>query len=196
MKKSLILSVLLSFSIFSFSQDKESEQTTTVAPKPSNTSLVKSVKWGVRGGLNISNLDFDEEINFENKHRNSFYFGAFASIQFSKTMSLMPELQFSGEGAKAEPLQLDYIQMPILLGFKLSNKVDVLVGPQIGLKVHKEGDQANNLGYSGVVGVEYRINYALFVDARYTYGFRNVFDDSLGISAKNRNFQIGIGYKL
>ena len=114
----------------------------------------------------------------------------------SKTVSIAPELQFSAEGANAEPLHLDYIQMPIFLRFRLSEKFHAGLGPQVGLKVHKVDDSANNFAYSGVAGVEYKINYAIFIDARYTYGFRNVFDDTTNLSAKNTNIQIGVGYKF
>ena len=196
MKKILLFAILFCVSIYGFSQDEGTTQIKDTVVAPTNTSASKSVKWGIRGGLNISNLDFDKEISFENKHRNSMYLAVFACIRFSKTFSLQPELQFSAEGAKAEPLQLDYIQTPILFRFRLSNKLHAAVGPQVGLKVHKVDDQVNNFAYSGVGGLEYRLNYALFIDARYTYGFRNVFNDNIGLSAKNSNIQIGIGYKF
>lgn len=196
MKKILLLAILFSFSTYGFTQDKEVAQVKDTVKVSPNNSASKGVKYGIRGGLNISNLDFEEMTPFENKHRNSIFIGVFACIDLSKTMSLMPELQFSAEGGKAEPLNLDYIQVPILLRFKLSNKIHAGIGPQFGLKVNKVDDNANNMAYSGVAGLEFRINYALFVDARYTYGFRNVFDDNAGVSAKNRNVQIGIGYKF
>ena len=196
MKKILLLAILFSFSTYGFTQDKEVAQVKDTVKVSPNNSASKGVKYGIRGGLNISNLDFEEMTPFENKHRNSIFIGVFACIDLSKTMSLMPELQFSAVGGKAEPLNLDYIQVPILLRFKLSNKIHAGIGPQFGLKVNKVDDNANNMAYSGVAGLEFRINYALFVDARYTYGFRNVFDDNAGVSAKNRNVQIGIGYKF
>ncbi|MDO5971494.1 porin family protein [Flavivirga aquimarina] len=176
MKKILLFTILCGFSIYGVSQD---------------------IKYGIRGGLNISNLDFDDnDIAAENKHRNSVYIGFFANIGLSKTISLMPEVQFSAEGADPEPLHLDYIQAPIFLKFRLSEKIHFGVGPQVGLKVHKEDDGVKNFAYSGVTGVEYKINYALFADVRYTYGFSNIFDDNLGIEAKNSNIQIGVGYKF
>ncbi|NMH89491.1 porin family protein [Flavivirga algicola] len=176
MKKILLLAILFSFSIYGVSQD---------------------IKYGVRGGYNISNLDFDTNTTaFVNKHRNSIYLGFFANIGLSKAVALMPEIQFSAEGANAEPLHLDYIQAPIFLKFRLSEKIYLGVGPQVGIKVHKEGDGVKNFAYSGVGGLECKINYALFADVRYTYGFSNIFDDNLGVEAKNSNIQIGIGYKF
>ncbi|MFG6687848.1 porin family protein [Mariniflexile sp. HNIBRBA6329] len=174
MKKILLL-LLLGVSFCGFSQD---------------------VKYGVRGGYNISNLDFEDTPIMENKHRNSFYIGFFADIGLSKAVSLAPELQFSAEGAKVEVWHLDYIQAPIFFKFRLSEKFRFGLGPQVGLKVHKVDDGARNMAYSGVAGLEYKLSYALFADVRYTYGLVDVFDEDLAISAKNTNIQLGIGYKF
>ena len=209
MKKLFLLIILLNFSTYGFSQEKDPKDSNSETTKEINdavisnddikkpeTSTIKGVKYGVRAGFNISNLDFETEHTMENKHRNSVYFGAFANISLSKTLSIVPELQFSAEGANAEALHLDYIQMPIFLRFRLSEKFHAGFGPQVGLKVHKYEDGIANFAYSALAGVEYKINYAIFVDARYTYGIRNIFDEKLNATAKNTNIQIGIGYKF
>ena len=108
----------------------------------------------------------------------------------------MPEIQFSPEGANEEVLHLDYIQAPILIKFRLSEKIKFGIGPQVGLKVHKEGDGAKNFAYSGVAGVEVKISHTLFVDARYTYGFSNIFEDYINAEAINTNIQFGLGFKF
>jgi len=199
MKKALFFIILLNISFYGFSQDeelKEEQANKEVEKKESNSSTFQGVKYGVRGGLTISNLDFDDVPMMENKHRNSFYFGFFAEIGLSKTVSLMPEIQFSPEGANDETLHLDYIQAPIFVKFRLSEKIKFGLGPQVGIKVHKEGDDAKNFAYSGVAGLEYKISYMLFADVRYTYGLADVFDDNLNVSAKNTCVQIGLGYKF
>ncbi|WP_299554326.1 porin family protein [Seonamhaeicola sp.] len=197
MKKILLFAVLLVFSVYGFSQEERMPETSKDSTDVKSGSFVfQGVKYGVRAGYNISNLDFDGTPNMTNKHRNSFYFGCFANIGLSRTISLVPELQFSAEGANDEKLHLDYIQAPVLLRFRLSEKLHIAAGPQAGLKVHKFEDGINNMAYSAVGGVEYKISYMLFADARYTYGFRNIFDDASGVSAKNTNIQIGIGYKF
>ena len=66
MKKTLILAVLVGLSTFyGFSQD---------------------TKYGVRAGLNISNMDFDPDATFENKHRNGFMIGFFGEFGLSKSV--------------------------------------------------------------------------------------------------------------
>lgn len=175
MKKILLLVLLLACSFYGFSQ---------------------STKYGVRAGLNISNLNFDGTPMPDNDHRNGFVIGFFGEYSLSKTVYVMPELQFSAEGAKPEPLQLDYIQMPILFKFRLSEKLHLGAGPQVGLKINKVDDGIRNFAYSGVAGLEYKINLMLFADVRYTYGFSNIFDDNLGIKANNSTIQFGVGYKF
>lgn len=173
--KNIFLTLLLVFSVYGFSQD---------------------VKYGVRGGLNISNLSFDENAPMLNKHRNSIFIGFFGDIRFSKSVSLVPELQFSSEGANVEVWHLDYIQAPVFLKFRLSEKLRFGLGPQVGLKINKVDDGAKNFAYSGIVGFEYKLSHMLFADVRYTNGFTNVFEDDLTISAKNSNIQLGVGYKF
>ncbi|MFH4966480.1 porin family protein [Gaetbulibacter sp. M235] len=175
MKKILLLVLVLSTSFYGFSQD---------------------TKFGVRAGLNVSNLDFDGTSLANNDHRNGFVIGFFAEYSFSNAVSISPELQFSAEGAKPEPLQLDYIQMPILFNFKLSPKMFFNIGPQVGLKIDKVDDGIRNFAYSGVGGLSYNVTPMIFIDARYIYGISNIFDDNLGIEAKNSTMQFGVGYKF
>ena len=195
MKKLILFTILLGFFVCGFSQDKNLNDTIPNT-KELKSSTFQGVKYGVRGGYNISNLDFDGEFDAENKHRNSIYIGFFANIGLSKTISLAPEIQFSAEGANEETLHLDYIQAPVFLRFRISEKIHVGFGPQVGLKVHKYEDGIRNFAYSGVAGLEYKINYALFADVRYTYGISNIFDDKIGVEARNTNIQIGVGYKF
>ena len=196
MKKLLLLTVLLGFSFYGFSQDNNSNKAQDSVAVKSKGTAFKGVMYGVRGGYNISNLDFKVTPNIANKHRNSIYFGFFANIGLSNTVSLMPEIQFSAEGANEETLHLDYIQTPIFIRFRLSEKIHIGAGPQVGLKVHKVDDGVKNFAYSGVAGLEYKLSHLLFADVRYTYGFSNIFDDHLNMEAKNSNIQIGIGYKF
>ncbi|MFD1161956.1 porin family protein [Hwangdonia seohaensis] len=196
MKKLILFTVLLGFSFFGFSQDKDSDKAADSVKVKSKGIAFQGVMYGVRGGFNISNLSFDTAPNMENKHRNSIFVGFFANIGLSKTISLMPEIQFSAEGANEEKLHLDYIQAPIFFRFRLSEKIHIGAGPQVGLKVHKVDDGIKNFAYSGVGGIEYKLSHMLFADLRYTYGFSNIFDDDLSVEAKNTNIQIGVGYKF
>ena len=200
MKKLLLITVLLGFSFQGFSQDDKevnaSELVQDSVKIKEKWSASSGIKYGIRGGFTISHLDFEGDLIPNNKHRNSMYIGFLANIGLSRTLSIVPEIQFSAEGANEETLHLDYIQMPVLFRFRFSEKFHAGIGPQIGLKIHKYEDGMKNLAYSAVIGADYKINYAIFVDVRYNYGIRNVFDEVSGVVAKNRNIQLGVGYKF
>ncbi len=157
----------------------------------------QETKYGVRTGVNISNLDFTPDPDFRNDHRNGFAFGGFVDYAFSESLSGLIELQYSAEGAKADELKADYIQMPIMLRFNLGNNFTVGVGPMASLKTWKNQDAFSTFSFSGIGGVEYMITEELFIDARFSYGITNVLDEDLvGIEAKNNTIQIGFGIKM
>ena len=160
--------------------------------------MAQEVRYGVRGALNVSNLDFDPDSTFENKHRNGFAFAGFVDYGFSEDLSLHTELQWSAEGGKDEDLRADYIQMPILLKLATSDRLSFMAGPQVALKTWKDNDGFSSFAFSGVVGAEYMITDELFVDARFSYGVTNILDedDIPNLEAKNHVMQFGFGIKI
>ena len=159
--------------------------------------MSQDVRYGVRGALNVSNLDFDPDASFENQHRNGFAFGGFVDYGFTEDVSLLTELQWSAEGAKEDAIRADYIKLPIQLRVLLSDRMTVGAGPQVALKSWKDRDGFSTFTFSGVVGLEYMITDELFVDTRLTYGFSNVLDQDLtDAKAKNHVIQFGFGIKI
>ena len=160
-------------------------------------SFSQEVSYGIRGGLNVSNLDFDPDATFNNQHRNGFAFGGFVDYGVSDNFSVQLEIQYSTEGGKADELRADYIQMPIMARFGLSDKFTVGIGPMASLKTWKDNDGFATFTFSGVGGVEYMINVELFVDARVHYGLSNILDDDLtDVEAQNTTFQFGFGIRI
>ncbi|MGJ5641550.1 porin family protein [Formosa sp. S-31] len=162
----------------------------------SATSFAQFDLFGVRAGMNISNLDFESEVPSGNTHRNGFMIGFLAQYGVSEHFSISPEVQFSAEGAKDKDLRLDYINVPVLAKYLFNERLAFGVGPQMGIKVHEYEDGYKNLMFSGVASLEYLVLDDFFIDVRYSYGFTNVFDDDQFYEAKNSNIQIGIGIKV
>lgn len=191
MRKTTLLLAFLLVSLFGFSQ---------------------SALYGVRAGVNISDLNFDEdEVTGmpEHTHRNGFAIGFFGDYKLSSNVGLLVEMQFSAEGSKEkydqidqesgyspESLRLDFIQMPIMAKLKISDKLSLGLGPQIGLKVHAYEDSYRNMHFSAIGGLEYMISDEFFFDVRYSHGLTNIFDDNVGVKAINENIQIGFGLKI
>lgn len=159
--------------------------------------MSQDIRYGVRGAINVSNLDFKPDADFENKHRNGFAFGGFVDFEINENVSVLTELQWSAEGGKSEEIRVDYIHLPILLRFSLSDRFTVGVGPKLGLKTWEYKDGFSTFAVSGVAGVEYMITDELFVDARLSYGFTNILEkESNDYKANNHVMQFGFGIKL
>lgn len=126
MKKIITLLLFVSISTLTFSQE---------------------TKYGVRAGLNISNLDFTPDADFQNLHRNGFAFGGFVDYGFTELISLQVELQYSAEGGKADDLKADYIQMPLMLRFHLGDKFTIGAGPMASLKTWKNQDAFSTFSF-------------------------------------------------
>ena len=191
--KSLLLTLLfVSITTFSFSQEEKKDE-----DKKSTIEATPEVNFGVRGGLNISNLDFKPDPTFANKHRNGFAFGAFVDYGITGTFSILTELQYSAEGADAESLRADYIQLPILFRFSLGEFFKIGAGPMVSLKTWEFEDGFSTFTFSGVAGIEYMITDELFIDARVHYGFTNILDKDLTMTkAKFTTIQFGFGLKI
>ncbi|SFO01762.1 Outer membrane protein beta-barrel domain-containing protein [Bizionia echini] len=163
----------------------------------SAVSYAQNAMYGVRVGYNISNLDFEPDATFDNQHRNGFAIGFFGEYDLSASIGLAPEIQFSAEGAKDRELRVDYIQAPILLKFRIGDRLSLGAGPLVGVKVHEFEDGYRNFSFSGVGALEFMITDEIFIDARYHYGVTNILDDNpVGLEATNTNIQIGIGVKI
>jgi opacity protein-like surface antigen len=177
MKKFLLASVLVCFTLIGLAQE---------------------VRYGVRGAVNVSNLDFEPDATFKNQHRNGFAFAGFVDFGLSENVSLTTEIQWSAEGGKDEAIRADYLQMPIMIKLAVSDRLSLGAGPQIALKTWENSDGFSTFTFSGVVGAEYMITDELFVDARFSYGLTNILDDDdlPGIEAKNHVMQFGFGIKI
>lgn len=163
------------------------------------TTLIQAqdIKYGVKGGMSISNMDYEGTPINRNEHRNGFVFGVFVEYGLTESLSIVPELQFSGEGSNKEGFRNDYLNLPVILKYTFFEKLGVGLGPQAGLKVNKKDDGFKNMVFSGVGYIEYQLTDEFAIDARYNYGFSNVFDDEPGFpEATNGVIQFGINYKI
>lgn len=194
MKSFLLTLLFVSITTFTYAQDAAPKE----EDKKSQLEETPEVLFGVRAGFNISNLDFEPHPNFENKHRNGFAFGGFVDYGITTTFSILAELQYSAEGAEAESLRADYLQLPILFKLSIAEGFSIGVGPMVSLKTWAHEDGFKNVNFSGVGGMEYMINEELFIDVRIHYTFGNILDNDIisSFEAKSTTIQIGIGFKI
>lgn len=154
---------------------------------------VNAQGWGVRAGVNFSNLsssDADTQI------------GAYAGLykQFGiipKLLFIQPEVQYSKQGfdTDAKNYDLHYIQVPVLAKLYFLKIISVETGPQFGFLVNDNGNDEdfNTFDPAWAFGLNFNLPLGLSIGGRYISSFNDVIDNS---GSKNQVFQIGAGLKF
>ena len=176
---------------------------------------------GFKAGLNIADvngLSFNNDgssaaTTIENQldgKRTSYLVGFLVDIPISEKLSFMPEFIFSQQGKNLESFRLDYLNLPLGLKLEISNFY-INAGPQVGVKIWDPNKSGifSNFEASAFGGIGYIFDSNIFIEARYTYGLTDIFQDNnnftfdnasdttfSGLEGKNAVIQLGIGYRL
>jgi hypothetical protein len=170
----------------------------------------EGITFGLKGGLNVSNLVGD--IN-DNTFRTSVHLGIFSEIMISDKFSLQPELLYSGQGysGSANPgfsrSKYDYINFPVLAKIYIAKKISIEAGPQIGFLVsakEKTSDDKITIPNQKTVdfglnlGLAYDLKNGVFFQTRYNLGLSNINSGSNVNAFKYTNsvIQVSVGIKL
>ncbi|RNI27026.1 porin family protein [Rufibacter latericius] len=178
---------------------------------------------GIKSGVNITNVDYQNSSDiYKNKIR--FYAGGLLQKEINGKVFGRAEAIYSLKGNtisidngnfKVKGIdEFHYLNIPLLVGFRPIEQLSILIGPELGYLVYAREnfgnnpksitDACNKLDVGASLGVSYKINSFLEAEARYSYGFTNIFSytnhDSEGNvvaevnDGKNRVFQTGLVY--
>lgn len=179
----------------------------------STLTLSAQSTFGIRGGLNASNIAFENLSNRSEKL--GFHAGVFADVPLATGfIHLQPELNYSVKGTKYEvlndkqSLNLDYIDFHLPVAFKLST-IDLQVGPFASYMITKPDftvfdenrvvvDAFNTFDAGLSAGLNFNFNKVL-LGVRYNHGFVNLSKENaetiLG-KGKNGVGQVSLGYRF
>jgi Outer membrane protein beta-barrel domain len=213
--RTIIYGALCSLCIFvsvdGFSQQQEASGETGLTPK-----------FGIKGGLNLSNL-YINDVQDENVKLGG-HFGVFAKLPIATGVSIMPELLYSNKGTKATynnsfqgsgeyRFNLNYIELPLSFVFNIVKNFNVHAG---GYAAYLTSANVKNLHDGNIDGVTdlnaenfNRADFGLLggigldidnvtIGARYSYGLRQVgqsgsLSGELTKDSKNSNLSMYIG---
>lgn len=167
---------------------------------------------GIKGGANINKLtgkSFRDEFSF------GYHLGGFAEIGLRNKFSIQPEVVFNqinqdtaskfSQVYKLDNLskvKLNYLSIPILLNYKLSNFISVQAGPQFGIlmdqnaKLVQNGKDAFKKGdFSMLGGVQLKFS-SVRIYGRYALGLSNLNDIDNSDKWKSQSFQVGVGLAI
>lgn len=171
------------------------------------------VHFGIKGGLNASNLSVSNNSGNNLDTKIGFNAGLLAHIHAGTNFAIQPEVYYSSEGAQYKgstpktTYQLGYINVPILAQYMFGNGFRVEAGPQVGFLVNANTKQKGKpsvdiknsyktTSFSIPVGVGYLTSYGLGFDARYNFGISNINEDITQDAARSNVFQFGLFYQF
>jgi hypothetical protein len=178
---------------------------------------------GLKAGLNLANFGGDVE---NTDMRASFHFGGYVTFSLADKITLQPELLYNSVGAKYDfvesddffgdikwegAFKLNYLSLPVMFGYNISDNFSIQAGPQLGFILSaKDEGEASVDGFTesydddikdGLKGTDFGFNFGIGLNfgklnasARYSLGLSNVNDGTGDI--KNNVIQLSIGYTL
>ena len=178
----------------------------------SNFVFAQGFELGVKGGADVQQIS---GVSFRDEFAYGYHLGAYTEIKLSKTFSIQPELYYSAatmnKGNSLDTLytsidpkkiKFGYINIPILLNIKLSDKVKLQAGPRYGilnntnLSVKANAEKAFKSGdFAFVSGIQLQYS-KIRVYARYQIGLTNINEISTQEKWKSQSIHIGIGLKI
>lgn len=185
MKKLLILVITIVFSVQAFSQ---------------------GLDFGIKAGVNFSSLR--DATGLDN--RTGFVAGIFIGGKLNDKLGVQADLLYSQQGAEFSTgeFDLNYVNVPIVLKYFVTDKLHIHGGPQFGVLVDDKTQTVigqtindiatNDFDIAGVVGVGLDLPFGIRLDGRYIFGFTDVPEaPELGFTkGKNSVITLSIGYSI
>jgi len=175
-------------------------------------STSAQVRFGVKAGYNLSTLIYSGTVTLDGeKSKSGFNAGLYASIPFSESFSLQPEFVYSQQGADFQnntdkgTLNYDYLNIPVLIKYKLPVGLFLETGLQIGILLSANEKSNGNTSdimyktyspdYAWPMGLGYEMpNKHFGIDLRYNLGLINILRSGSDVNVKNSVFQFGVFY--
>lgn len=175
----------------------------------------KKTTFGIKAGLNLSNIGTDEG-NYDNtESKAGFHAGITLDYAFSTNWYLLTGLEYTSKGVKVELTSTDqditaaYAQLPVSAGFKLplSDDLAILInaGAYFAYGLHGEIKDSRTQDTFSDVALK-RFDCGMIIGAALEYrkfcfsmggelGFVNIMQKNNN-KAETRNFTLSVGYKF
>lgn len=167
-------------------------------------TFAQTADFGAKAGVNFASLEGDGLEGLDG--RTSFHLGLVAEIHLTEKFSIQPEVLYSGLGATASEgdgtIKLDYISIPVMAKFYVTDGLSLEAGPQIAFNVVAEAEadgetedieDIESTDFSAGFGLGYQLPMGVFFQGRYNLGLTEVWKLA---EVKNNVIQLSVGYKF
>lgn len=175
-----------------------------------NKSISQDFSFGLKAGTNFTKIT---GASFKDEFSLSYQAGAFMEIAINKKIGIQPEFLFSQSKGTSAALggvltatnsnyELNYLNIPLLLRYKIGKIIVLNVGPQYSILLSNDNTLLGNSkdafksgDFAMVGGLQLGFKYLRFY-ARYNIGLNNINDISNNDAWKSQQIQAGIGFRF
>lgn len=156
------------------------------------SQLKNDFKFGIKGGVNFTNINTSN--TSENKSLTGVNFGIFAKLPITSSFAIQPEIYFTTKGSKltyqsvfvdgTAQFDLNYIEVPVLAVFKISNNFNFHIGPYASYLLSSNVKNVSDINFD-------------FEDNIDSGDFKK-FDTGIaaGIEFEGKSFSLGVRYNF
>ena len=172
-------------------------------------------KFGVKAGVNLSNMSNGMDFNPDFKMGAGFRVGGLVNLRWGQRtenslpgtgwFGLQPELMYSMQqvGTADKSFKLNIIQVPVMVKIYPTTQLSFEVGPEFSYVISASPDEMNFDGAQiktgeikgltmGIgAGLSYDFDMGLTVGARYSYGFNKM---AKNLDWKASNIEVTVGW--
>lgn len=161
----------------------------------------QGLDFGVKAGVNFSSVRDASGLD----NRTGFVAGVFAGGKLGDKLGVQADLLYSQQGAEFElgSFNLDYVNVPIVLKYYLSDSFNFHVGPQFGVLINDDAQTVvgetindiatNDFDITAVLGLGFDLPMGIRLEGRYNFGLSDVTKTEKG---KNSVVTLSVGYSF
>ena len=169
----------------------------------STTAFSQGLDLGIKAGVNFASITDASGLS----NRTGFVAGGFVGAKLGDKLGLQADLLYSQQGAEFElgSFDLDYVNVPIVLKYFVTDIFHVHAGPQFGVLIDDEAQTVigetindiatNNFDVAGVLGIGADLPMGIRIAGRYNFGLTDV-PDAPGATGKNSVITLSLGYSF
>lgn len=180
--------------------------------------------FGLRAGMNVSNVWDTHAEDFSADPRLGFVGGVNVTIPLGKFLAIQPEVLYSQKGYRATGSVLgmnyelthraDYLDIPLLLAIRPASFISILVGPQFSFHLYEkttitsgefstaqskqfENDNIRKNRLGAHLGLDFNLKHVV-ISPRFAVDFQDNKGDGTSTDPRYKNlyFQLTVGYRF
>jgi opacity protein-like surface antigen len=175
------------------------------------TTSVAQVSAGLKAGTSFASVEASAMgVKASTSNRTGLSLGGFVNLSVSEKFKLQPELLYQGMGGSfdGEIFKSDYVNIPVLVQYAVTDNFKIEAGPQFGILVSSKSagedikDNFKSSDFQLLFGTSINVTSKIGIGARYGMSMTSIaadvdqgYDD-IKSSVKNKAFTVMLSYKL